>query len=345
MPIIQAKQLSQFIAQILGAAGARADYAAIVAEHLVDANLAGHDSHGVIRTPHYVRSIKKGDLHPSAEPDIVEETASMAQICGNWTFGQVIAKGATELAISKARDQGVALVSMYHEGHTGRLGSYAEMGAEAGMASMIWDGCLGGPRSVVVPLNGTGRKLGANPIAIGFPSETYGTILLDFATSISAAGKVMVAVDKGEQLPGEWIVDADWQPTADPTQLAKGGALRPMGLPFVGHKGYALAMMVGLFSLMASLRSDNQPPLEDRWGTVILMIDISRFGALDVFRSQVDTIIDFVKTDPLAGEVLHPGEVEARTRRERLANGINLPAATWREIKTCAEGLGLAGAE
>ncbi len=345
MPIIQAKQLSQFIAQILGAAGARADYAAIVAEHLVDANLAGHDSHGVIRTPHYVRSIKKGDLHPSAEPDIVEETASMAQICGNWTFGQVIAKGATELAISKARDQGVALVSMYHEGHTGRLGSYAELGAEAGMASMIWDGCLGGPRSVVVPLNGTGRKLGANPIAIGFPSETYGTILLDFATSISAAGKVMVAVDKGEQLPGEWIVDADWQPTADPTQLAKGGALRPMGLPFVGHKGYALAMMVGLFSLMASLRSDNQPPLEDRWGTVILMIDISRFGALDVFRSQVDTIIDFVKTDPLAGEVLHPGEVEARTRRERLANGINLPAATWREIKTCAEGLGLAGAE
>ncbi len=345
MPIIQAKQLSQFIAQILGAGGARADYAAIVAEHLVDANLAGHDSHGVIRTPHYVRSIKKGDLHPSAEPDIVEETASMAQICGNWTFGQVIAKGATELAISKARDQGVALVSMYHEGHTGRLGSYAEMGAEAGMASMIWDGCLGGPRSVVVPLNGTGRKLGANPIAIGFPSETYGTILLDFATSISAAGKVMVAVDKGEQLPGEWIVDADWQPTADPTQLAKGGALRPMGLPFVGHKGYALAMMVGLFSLMASLRSDNQPPLEDRWGTVILMIDISRFGALDVFRSQVDTIIDFVKTDPLAGEVLHPGEVEARTRRERLANGINLPAATWREIKTCAEGLGLAVAE
>jgi len=341
MPIIQAEQLDGFIAKILKAAGARTDYADIVAQHLVDANLAGHDSHGVIRTPHYIRSIEKGDLQPTATPDIVEETASMAQICGNWTFGQVIAKQATELAISKARDQGVGLVSMYHEGHTGRLGTYAEMGAEAGMASMIWDGCLGGPRSIVVPLNGTGRKIGANPIAMGFPSETYGTVLLDFATSISAAGKVMVAVDKGEQLPGEWIVDADWQPTSDPTQLAKGGALRPMGLPYVGHKGYALAMMVGLFSMMASLRSDKQPPLEDRWGTVILMIDISRFGALDVFRGQVDTIIDFVKTDPLEGEVLYPGEVEARNRRERLANGINLPEATWREITTCAEGLGL----
>ncbi len=341
MPIIQAEQLTDFIARILTAAGARTDYADIVAEHLVDANLAGHDSHGVIRAPHYVRSIEKGELAPTAVPEIVEETASMAQICGNWTFGQVIAKGATDLAIAKARDQGLGLVAMYHEGHTGRLGAYAEMGAEAGMASMIWDGCLGGPRSVVVPLNGTGRKIGANPIAMGFPSETYGTVLLDFATSISAAGKVMVAVDKGEQLPGEWIVDADWQPTSDPTQLAKGGALRPMGLPYVGHKGYALAMMVGLFSMMASLRSDKQPPLEDRWGTVILMIDISRFGALDVFRGQVDTIIDFVKTDPLEGEVLYPGEIEARNRWERLANGINLPAATWREIRTCAEGLGL----
>jgi len=342
MPSIQADQLTETIAQILAAAGARADYADIVAAHLVDANLAGHDSHGVIRTPHYVRSIEKGDLKPADEPEIVEETASMAQICGNWTFGQVIAKQATELAIDKARAQGVGLVSMYHEGHTGRIGTYAEMGAEAGMASMIWDGCIGGPRSVVLPLNGTGRKIGANPIAMGFPSATRGTVLLDFATSISAAGKVMVAVDKGEQLPGDWIVDADWQPTSDPTKLKEGGALRPMGLPYVGHKGYALAMMVGLFSLMASLRSENQPPLEDRWGTVILMIDIGRFGPVEVFQRQVDTVIDFVKADPLEGEVLYPGEVEARNRRERLAQGIELPNATWSEISACAQGLGVA---
>ncbi len=342
MPVIGAEKLTDITAQILEAAGARADYAAIVAEHLVDANLAGHDSHGVIRTPHYVRSIEKGDLKPTAAPEIIAETDSMAQVCGNWTFGQVIAKQGTEIAIDKARAQGIGLVSMYHEGHTGRIGTYAEMGAAAGMASMIWDGCIGGPRSVVLPLNGTGRKIGANPIAMGFPSAAHGAVILDFATSISAAGKVMVAVDKGEQLPGDWIVDADWQPTSDPTQLAKGGALRPMGLPYVGHKGYALAMMVGLFSLMASLPSDAQPPLEDRWGTVILMIDISRFGPVDVFQKQVDTVIAFVKEDPLEGEVLYPGEVEARRRAQRLANGIDLPAATWAEISACAEGLGVA---
>ncbi len=342
MPTIQASKLTKITAQILAAADARADYAQIVADHLVNANLAGHDSHGVIRTPHYVRSIEKGDLRPTAEPEIVEETASMAQICGNWTFGQVIAKQATELAIDKAREQGVGLVSMYHEGHTGRIGTYAEMGAAAGMASMIWDGCLGGPRSVVVPLNGTGRKIGANPIAMGFPSAAHGAVILDFATSISAAGKVMVAVDKGEQLPGDWIVDSDWQPTSDPTKLREGGALRPMGLPYVGHKGYALAMMVGLFSLMASLRSENQPPLEDRWGTVILMIDISRFGSVELFQAQADTLIEYVKADPLEGEVLYPGEIEARRRTERLANGIDLPEATWSEISACAERLGLA---
>lgn len=342
MPTMQADQLTETITRILAEAGARADYADIVARHLVDANLAGHDSHGVIRAPHYARSIEKGELAPAVEPEIVEETASMAQICGHWTFGQVIARQATEIAIEKARAQGVALVSMYHEGHTGRIGAYAEMGAEAGMAAMIWDGCIGGPRSVVAPLNGAGRKIGANPIAMGFPSGARGTVLLDFATSISAAGKVMVAVDKGEQLPGDWIVDANWQPTSDPTKLREGGALRPLGLPYAGHKGYALGMMVGLFSLMASLRSEHQPPLEDRWGTVILMIDISRFGPLDVFQRQVDTLIDFVKADPLEGEVLYPGELEARNRRERLAKGIELPAATWNEISACAEGLGVA---
>ena len=342
MPTIQADKLTDINARILEAAGAREDYAAIVAEHLVDANLAGHDSHGVIRTPYYVRSIEKGELKPRAEPEIVAETASIAQICGNFTFGQVIAKQAAEIAISKAGEQGIGLTSIYHEGHTGRLGTYAEMGAAAGMASMIWDGVIGGPRSVVVPLNGTGRKIGANPIAMGFPSASHGAVILDFATSISAAGKVMVAVDKGEQLPGDWIVDGNWQPTSDPTQLAKGGALRPMGLPHVGHKGYALAMMVGLFSLMASLRSEAQPPLEDRWGTVILMIDIARFGPVELFQKQVDAVIDYVKEDPLEGEVLYPGEVEARRRAERLANGIDLPEATWAEISACAEGLGVA---
>ena len=342
MPTVHAKDLQPIIADILEAAGGPQEYAEIVATHLVNANLAGHDSHGVIRTPYYVKSIDSGRLDPKSEPVVVEETASIAQIDGRDTFGQVVARIGAELAIKKAAEEGVALVTMYNIGHTGRLGTYAEMAAEAGMAAMVWDGCIGGNRSVVIPLNGQGRKVGANPIAMGFPSEKYGATILDFATSMSAAGKVMVAKDKGERLPDKWIVDKDGRPTDDPREFDKGGAMRPMGMPSVGHKGYALAMMVGFMTMMASLPSGAKMPKEDRWGTVILMIDISRFGSLQQFQQDVDAAIDYVKADPLDGEVLYPGEVETRHRAERLANGIDLPEPTWREIMACVERFGLA---
>ena len=342
MPTVHAKDLQPIIADILEAAGGLREYAEIVAAHLVSANLSGHDSHGVLRAPNYVNYIDTNRLDPTAVPAVTDETATIAQIDGGNTFGQVTAKMATELAISKAREQGVALVTMYRIGHTGRLGTYAEMAAEAGMACVLWDGVIGGNRSIVIPLNGSGRKIGANPIAMGFPSEKHNAVVLDFATSMSAAGKVSVAEAKGVPLPGEWIVDAEGRPTDDPTQLNKGGALRPMGLPDVGHKGYALAMMTGLFTMMASMPSGAEMPHEDRWGTVILMVDISRFGPTDLFKKQVDVAIDYVKTDPLGGEVLYPGEIETRHRAERLANGIDLPEPTWREIIACVERFGLA---
>lgn len=136
MPIIQADALTAITSGILERAGASADYADIVARHLVDANLAGHDSHGVLRAPHYVRQIDDAQLAPQAQPQVVEETAAMAQIDGCWTFGQVIAGIGTELAIEKARSAGIAVIAMYHAGHTGRLGSYAETAARAGMAAL-----------------------------------------------------------------------------------------------------------------------------------------------------------------------------------------------------------------
>lgn len=341
MPTVQAADLTPLIDSILRAAGAPADYADIVARHLVDANLTGHDSHGVIRMTEYMRAIDDGRMDPAAAPKVTDETASMAQIDGGSTFGQVTAGMGSEIAIDKARASGLALVTMVNIGHTGRLGAYAEMAADAGLAAMIWDGVIGGPRSIVIPLNGSGRKLGANPIAMGFPSEKRGRVILDFATSMSAAGKVRVAESKGEALPAEWIVDAAGRPTTDAAQLMKGGALRPLGLPSVGHKGYALAFMTGLLTLMATMRTGAKLPQGDRWGTLILMIDIARFGPLEQFQAEVDEAIDFVKSDPLDGEVLYPGEPEARQRAERLRQGIDIPITTWNEIMALAERFGL----
>ena len=341
MPTLNANELTVMTARILAAAGATDDYADIVATHLVNANLAGHDSHGVIRIPSYLASIDAGRVDPAAAPAVTYESASMAQIDGANTFGQVTAKIATELAIDKARAEGVSLVTMFQIGHTGRLGTYAEMAAAADMGAVIWDGCIGGTRSIVAPLNGKGRKIGANPIAMGFPSAKHGAVVLDIATSMSAAGKVMVAQAKGEKLPDKWIMDKDGVQTDDAMKLNDGGALLPLGMPSVGHKGFALAMMTGFFTMLASLPSGEDVPHGDRWGTVILMVDISRFGAADLYKQQVDLAIDYVKAEPLDGEILYPGEIEARRRTQRLADGIELPDATWRELLACAERFGV----
>ena len=341
MPTIQASELTHLARRILEAAGAPPDYADIVSAHLVDANLTGHDSHGVIRISQYVGEIDQGRLEPAGAPRVTDETASMAQIDGAATFGQVTAGLGSEIAIGKARASGLALVTMYNIGHTGRLGAYAEMAADAGLAAMIWDGVIGGPRAIVIPLNGSGRKLGANPIAMGFPSAQYGRVILDFATSMSAAGKVRVADAKGEALPAEWIVDAAGRPTTDASKLNPDGALRPLGLPSVGHKGYALAFMTGLLTMMATMPTGAKLPAGDRWGTLIFMIDIARFGPLDVFRREVDEAIAYVKSDPLQGEVLYPGEPEARQRRARSAAGIDIPDATWNDILALLRRFGL----
>ena len=330
MPTIRPETLDAVVDQVLQAAGAPADHARVVAEHLVDANLAGHDSHGVQRIPQYVDAVDGGSLIPTENPVIVDETPALVQIDGKWTFGQVIATYGTELAIAKAREVGVGLVTMYNEGHTGRLGTYPEMAARAGMACALWDGVIGSNRATQAPLGGQGRLIGANPIAMGFPGVENDPIILDYASSMSAAGKVRFAYAQGKKMPGDWIQDADGNPTNDPQAFYDGGALRPMGVPDVGHKGYALAFMVGLMGLMASMRSDEQFPSGVRWGTAILVMDISRFGPLDDFRAQVDQAVEFVKGDH-TDTVQYPGEYERRSRQQR-ANGIDVPDKTWQSI-------------
>jgi uncharacterized oxidoreductase len=344
MPIVPADTIERVTFQVLRAAGAPESHAATVAAHLADSNLAGHDSHGLQRLPQYVNAIEKGTLQPRESPIIVEETAAIALLDGRWTFGQVIAKFATELAIQKARDVGVAFVGMYNEGHTGRMGSYPEMAAKAGMVAALWDGCIGGPKANQAPFGGIGRKLGANPIAIGFPSGQGAPMLLDFATSCSAAGKVHVAKARGKRMPDKWLIDASGAPTDDPDAFYNGGALLPMGGLSTGHKGYALGFMVGLFGLLMSMRAGESLPGGNRWGTALMVLDVARFGSLDQFRAEVDEAVNYVKdTPPMEGfsEVLYPGEFEARTRQERLANGVDIPGPTWKEVTACIRKFGL----
>jgi LDH2 family malate/lactate/ureidoglycolate dehydrogenase len=214
------------------------------------------------------------------------------------------------------------------------------MAAEQGFMGLIF--CNGSPPGgIVTPFGGTGRALGANPIAWAVPQEGGKPLFLDIATSIVANGKIMVAVDKGEEIPLGWVIDKEGHPTTDPRDMAAGGALLPLG----GHKGYALSVMIELlggglsgagFPLMPGYAWDQ--------GTVLMAVRIDAFQPLDEFKRGVREFAERMKTvrrAPGCEEILLPGEPEWRCREKREKEGIPVPEATWNRIKEAAKGLGL----
>src|SRR5215813_13926307 len=222
--------------RIFEAAGTPTDIADHVAGHLVDSNLAGHDSHGVIRIPWYVAQVRDGSIHPGARPRIVDDRAAAALVSGEWGFGHPAATAAVDAACERARHNGLGAAGLVRANHIGRLGTYMERSAAGGLVGMMWLGGLSTGRSVV-PYGASRGLYGTNPMSFAFPAGAAGTLLLDFATTAIAAGKVSVARDKGVPLPAGAIIDREGRPSTDPDAFLNGGAL----LPFGGHKGYALA--------------------------------------------------------------------------------------------------------
>ena len=349
MPTLVGESIERISSGLLRAAGAKDEHAETVARHLADANLAGHDSHGFIRIPQYVGEIRGGQVDPQADPEVVRDNMATAQVNGNRAFGQVVATFATRLATSKAREYGIGLVTMYNVGHTGRIGAYTEMAARKGMAAIMFSGGIARRPGGVAPFGGREGRLGTNPISISFPYSSDGAILLDFATSMSAQGKLRVYKARGKPLPDDWVLSKDGVPSRDVDDFFDGGALLPMGGLSGGHKGYAMSFMVTLFGvLLGSLGTEND--LEDApppsGGASITVIDLGSLAPIDDVKSRVDEVVRFVKdTPPMEGSsgVLYPGEVEARSRQERLANGVQIEQATWDEVAQLIKEYGLEG--
>lgn len=333
MPTLTSDELRKVAYQLLHAAGAPERHARTVSDHLADANLAGHDSHGFIRVAQYIAGIKDGTLDPKADPEVVRESAGTAQVNGNATFGQVVATFATELAITKARETGVSLVTMSNLGHTGRIGTYPEMATKAGMAAIAFTGFWGRAIAGVAPFGGREGRLGTNPISISFPFAPEGTILLDFATSMAAEGKIRVYRARGEQLPEEWVLSKNGVPSRDPNDFYDGGAILPMGGVQGGHKGYALSFMVALMGgVLGQLGSTDKARGALGSGTSIMVINVGGMAPEEEIRGQVQDLVRFVKdTPPMEGSsgVLYPGEIEDMTRRKRLEEGIPIEQTTW----------------
>ena len=337
MTLVNAADLVALATAIYEAAGTPPEHARIVVAHQGGANLAGHDSHGVIRIPSYVEEIGRGRLDPAARPSVEDETGSTAIIDGAATFGQLGARLAAETAARKAREVGLAATAAYRCHHTGRIGEWAERGAGLGMVTMV-AACGGHGPYHVAPFGGRAAALGTNPIAWAVPrAGDQPPILLDFATSAAAQGKLMVARAKREPVPDGWILDANGRPTTDVEDFYNGGVL----LPFAGHKGYALSVMVEL--LAVGLSGGQRAPMTERGACLLVTcIDPAAFRPADEFVQTVERVASRLKHVPPAGgfqEVLLPGEPEARSSAERTREGIPLPDATWEAIASVARSL------
>jgi hydroxycarboxylate dehydrogenase B len=340
-----ADPLREFVAAVARRMGADPDVAAELARHLVGSNLAGHDSHGVIRVPQYVGDADQGHIVPSARPVVARESVVAALIDAQRGFGQHSTMFALEWAMARARQHGVAMVAVRHSTHIGRLGEYAERTAAEGLIGIVTVGAVGAGIGGVVPFGGRARFLGTNPWALSVPGRAR-RFIFDAATSTLAEGKVRVARAAGKLLPPDAILDSAGRPSRDAEAFYAGGALLPLGGALAGHKGYGLGLGSALLGALGMI-GDAEPTLvgaappesSDARGRIagvfLEVVDPAAFGDAARYRDLVDEALDAAKRQPPAegvAEVLVPGEPEERARARRSREGIPLPAATWAEL-------------
>jgi hydroxycarboxylate dehydrogenase B len=352
--LIAAAELEATIVAIFEAAGCAAEEAGLIARELVGANLAGHDSHGVVRVPMYVDWLGKGFVRAGQQADVVTDGGAFALLDGNRGFGQTIATQAVALGVERAKAAGTCIVALRNAGHIGRVGAYAETALQAGLISIHFVNVKGSP--LVAPFGAVERRFSTAPFAIGLPIPQR-PVVLDFATSLVAEGKVQVASYGGKPLPPDALIGPDARPTDDPHALygeygptdirssAGGtGAIRAFG----DHKGSGLALMCELLAGAFTGGGCSGPVVGERRGIANGMLSIylspAHFGTQAEFERAANDYLDWVLAahpiDP-AAPVLAPGEPEARNRAARLADGVPLPANTWGAIRRTAESLGL----
>jgi uncharacterized oxidoreductase len=344
MPRVSAAELHRIGKALLVAAGSPPEEAETVMRHCVDANLAGHDSHGIIQIPTYVDRIQVGHIVPGAPFVIVQESATTSVIDGHWGFGYTVSERAMQLTIDKAARANVAATTVFRQGHIGRLASYTLMAAQADMIGLI-TADSGRSTKQVAPFGGREARIGTNPLSIAVPSDLEGPLFVDMATSAVAAGKISVAVARGEPVPLGWIVDRDGRPTTDPNQLRKGGALLPLG-GSEGYKGSGLAVIVEILcGLLTGLGFGMDPTGRHNDGCFMAVFNVSAFRPLAEFKREVAEFARYLKaTPPSEGSqgVLYPGEIEYLREQDRRAHGIEVEPATWTRLVELAGHYGLA---
>jgi uncharacterized oxidoreductase len=345
--LVRHDRLRAVAARVLVAAGAAAADADVVAEHLVDANLAGHDSHGIGMLPQYVRAIAKGLLDPRAHAAIEEGGGPILAVDGRGGFGMVVGREGIAAGMARASSLGLAAVALRNAFHVSRVGAYAEQAARGGLVSVHFVNVVG-HAPIVAPFRGGDPRYMTNPFCVGVPGKDGApAVLLDFATSRVALGKVREARARGDEVPEGWIIDAKGRPATDPGALLDPpkGAL----LPFGEHKGSGLALVCEL--LAGALTGGgilSRVPYQDlKIGNNMLsiLLDPARFPGGAGLARDVEATLAYVKASPAADPslpVLVAGEPEAASRAARLAEGIPVAPGTWEDLVSEARKLGVA---
>jgi hydroxycarboxylate dehydrogenase B len=341
--VIQAPKLQAVLEQIALKGGSSALEATRVAANLVEANLTGHDSHGAGMMPLYVEVLLEGGLKTNQHPSVVLDAGSMLRLEGNRGYGQVIGLEAMQMGIQRAKRDGVCVLGLANSHHLGRIGQWAEQCATEGLVSLHFVNVLSRP--MVAPWGGRDARIGTNPVCIGIPRAQEPPIILDFATSRMAYGKIRVAHNQGKNLPQGVLLDDQGEPTEQPHFAI----LPPLGaiLPFGEHKGYGLALMAELLggALAGGLTQHGPDTGESRVvnGMLSIILNPSSLGTGEHLESQTQVFTEWVLQSPPAGveRVLLPGESERRYKQERLAKGIPVDPTTWQEIVEAGKKLGL----
>jgi uncharacterized oxidoreductase len=344
MPLIEVARLTGMAHRVFAAAGSVEEEAGLIADHLVEANLKGHDSHGVGMIPSYLRNLAGGKAKPNEPGRVVSDAGSMIVYDGERGWGQIVARNATLLGIERARRDGVAVVALRNAHHIGRIGTYGEMCAAAGLLSLHFVN-ITDQRPAVAPWRGRDGRFGTNPLCIALPGPAAERpIIADMATSRIAMGKVRVARNKGEQIAADTLLDSDGNPTTDPHAMYR----RPRGslITFGEHKGYALAficeMLAGAVTGSGTMRPERQRDDSVTNGMLTIVIDPARLTDQAWMKDEIAAMAAYITGSPPRRPdepVLIPGDPERANRAKRLEEGVPIDDETWREIVEAARGV------
>ena len=346
---VRPERLREFIGEAMRALGLPADDAAIVARLMTEADLQGSEGHGVFRLPQYARRIKAGGVNTRPNIRVVEERAGMALVDGDNGMGHLAMSRAADIAISKARNTGIAWVGSRFSNHAGPASLYARMPLAHDMIGLYF---AVGNANHLPPWGGIDMLLSTNPLAAAFPGGAGPPIVLDMATTVAAYGKVKTKAQRGEAMPEGWMVDREGRPLTDPKK-SEDGFLLPLGGMEAGYKGFGLALVIGLLAGTLNGAAMGKDVIDfnkdstsvTNTGQAIMAIDLSAFGDAAAFKARVDTLArDLRSSRRMKGvdKISMPGDNSNAARIANVRDGIPMAPELLAELDKVAAELGVA---